>query len=154
MKKNHIGLTKLNNGHSDDQGFLTLVNIINDAIAIKRLSILSSDINETVIRPYSHPDIEGIKPDTDGLLGIKYFDFGPQYFPGLKRGNTVFEVLLSIANSTNSMYWVQEQLVKLSEKTSISVRLDPLLIHPTDDYHPMFYKMLVYGKPLDWEDMK
>ncbi len=138
---------------SDEQGFLTLVNLVNDAIARKRLSILSSDINETVIRPNNHPDIEGTSSDTDGLLDLKYFDFGIQYFPGLKRGNTVFEILLSIANSVNSMYWVQEQLVNLNEKTSISVRLDPLLIHPIDDYHPMFYKMLVYGKPLNWGDI-
>jgi hypothetical protein len=139
---------------SDQQKILTLTNLISDAIAMRRLSILTTNINEKDIKPYDHPDIQSINPSIDRLVNIDNFDYGSQYFPGLKRGNTVFEVLPSIANSENSMYWTLQYLIDLCKKCPICVRLDPLLIHPLADYRPIFFKMQLYGKPLNWEEIR
>lgn len=133
-----------------DRKMQTAIQIISDAVAVKRLSMLSSDYNKEIIRPYNHPDLSGVLPDADGLTKLKYFDFGPSFFPGLKQGQTIFEIVPSIPKAENSMYWTIQELIKLSNKAYIHIRLDPLMIHSVSDYSRVFYKMRVYGKSLDW----
>jgi hypothetical protein len=124
--------------------------IIGEAIAARRLSILTSDINPDTIRPYNHSDLSGIRPDVHGLVKLSHFDFGHSFFPGLRRRNCVFEILPSIPDAVNSMHWTLQELVELAVKSDILIRLDPLMVHPVDGYAPIIQKMLVYGKPLDW----
>ena len=85
-----------------------------------------------------------------GNVKLSEFDTSVRY---LKRGSTAFEILPSIATSTNSMYWALKNLFKLTTRGEIKIRLDPLMINQASTYRPMEYKMLVYGKELDWRDI-
>jgi len=125
--------------------------IIGEAIAARRLSILTADINADTIRPYNHSDLSGIRPNADGMVKLSHFDFGHFFFPGLRIRNSVFEILPSIPDAVNSMHWALQELVKLGVKSDILIRLDPLMVQLADGYTPIIQKMLVYGKPLDWK---
>ena len=125
--------------------------VIGEAVAARRLSILTADINTDTIRPYNHSDLSGLQPDADGLVDLSHFDSGHLFLPGLRRRNSVFEILPSIPDAVNSMHWTLQELVKLGVKLNILIRLDPLMVHLADGYAPIIQKMLVYGKPLDWK---
>jgi hypothetical protein len=88
--------------------------VINEAIAVKRLALLSPQ-NGNLPRPYNNPELKNITPDADGLVNIDAFEFSARNFPGLIHDKTVFEILPSIANSINSMYWTSQELFKLKK---------------------------------------
>lgn len=123
--------------------------LIDRALAARRILILS-DTTSKVIKPYDHKDLNGIKVDNEGLVKLEEFDFISKS-PSLVKGLTAFDILPSIFTAINSMYWAHKELIKnLSSKANIYIRLDPLLLQPVIEYKPLFQKMLVYGKPLDW----
>jgi len=123
--------------------------LLSEAIAQKRLQVLVEDYEAETKRPYQHCSLAGIVPNSYGLVSLDLFDKNPSVIPGLRRGQTVFEVLPSIPTAVNSMYWVINILFR-HKKVETLVRLDPLMRQPAGKYQPINYKMLVYGKPLDW----
>jgi hypothetical protein len=73
------------------------------------------------------------------------------YFRGiLKISDYVYHVLPSIQQK-NSLYWALLELDKISEYSSISVRLDPFMYKHEDNHRIMINKMLIYGVPLNWK---
>lgn len=126
-----------------------LIHVIGDAVAAERLHLVSEN-RSIQAKPYDHPDLEGISIDSDGLVSLNDFYYDVRYFPGMNRKQTVFEVLLSLPKAVNSMYWTMSELVKMAQTRLVKVRLDPMLFHDVNDYAPAFYKMRVWGKPLDW----
>jgi hypothetical protein len=130
-----------------DRNMQMLIQVIEDAVAAERLRIITSVVE--VKRPYDHLDLVGLNPDSDGLVRFVEFNSGVHFFPGLNRGNTVFEVLPSLPRAVNSMYWVLKELVPLVRKVDVRIRLDPLLVHDVTNYAPVLFRMLVWGRPLD-----
>jgi hypothetical protein len=124
--------------------------LISEAIAQKRLVTLVEDYEAEHKRPYHHSSLLELKPDKYGLVPLDSFSMSPSFFPGLKRGQTVFEILPTIPTALHSMYWAMHILRSLSDVEKL-VRLDPLMNQPESAYGPIFYKMLVYGQPLDWD---
>lgn len=121
------------------------IQVVGDAVAAKRLELLRGKV-----KPYDNPDLAGISLDSDGLVGLNDFCYDRRFFPGLNRRQTVFEVVPPLAKAVNSMYWTLSELKNIAQKVKVKVRLDPLLVHDTNKYAPVFFKMLVWGKPLDW----
>jgi len=126
------------------------IQVIGDAVAAERLRLLGGKYTKGKVKPYDNPDLDGILPDSDGLVELDDFCYDGRFFPGLNRKQTVFEVLPSLAKAVNSMYWTLGELTKIAKKAKIKVRLDPLLVHDVSNYAPVFFRMLVWGKPLDW----
>jgi hypothetical protein len=124
--------------------------LISEAIAQRRLNILVEDYEAETKRPYQHSSLAGLLPDTHGLVPLNAFDERPNFFPGLRRGQAVFEILPTIPTALNSMYWAMHILRSIPGVEKL-IRLDPLLMQPAVGYSPIFYKMLVYGKELDWD---
>jgi len=128
-----------------------IVQAIDREIAKRRLLLLNSSKQLRQIKPYDHPDLSGIELDNNSLVKLSEFDISLRH---LNRGSTVFEILPSIAYSTNSMYWTLRILFGLAKPGEIKVRLDPLMVQQASTYRSMEYKMWVYGKELDWQDIR
>lgn len=126
------------------------IQVIGDAVAVERLQLLCGEYTQGKVKPYDHPDLDGILPDSGGLVDLGDFCYDGRFFPGLNRKQTVFEVLPSLAKAVNSMYWAFNELARLATKVKIKIRLDPMLVHEVENYAPVLFKMLVWGKPLDW----
>ena len=90
--------------------------------------------------------------DKNGLIEIH--NFLPDNL-GLLRGDFVFRLSPSL-DSFNSSYWLFDLVLKeaFANKINFKLRLDPLIIMPKEDYHPMLFKMWVYGIKLDWDRIK
>jgi len=142
---------ELANLHGDLDVDWVIGHFIDKAIAMKRLSLLNTGKQSPQIKPYDHPDLNGIELDSNNLVKLSEFDVSLGY---LKRGSTVFEILPSIANSINSMYWALRILFRLAEQGEIRIRLDPLMVQESSTYKQPFFEMLVYGKELDWQDIR
>jgi len=146
-----LWLSKLGYLPHESKQIMGLSHLITTAVATKRLSILSGDHKSKRLQPYNHPDLEGVELYANSLVKLSDFD---TRFGGLRRGSSVFEVLPSIASAINSMYWANRSLVALSNKIQILVRIDPLMVQYASDYKPLIQKMWVYGKDLDWNEIK
>lgn len=123
--------------------------IIDDAIVKKRMSVLLGKWDNENPLPYNHPDMEGIVLDKNFLVNVSVLRFNRTR---LERGQSVFHILPSLPQR-NSMYWVIPNLVRLSQSNEVHVRLDPFMVQPIATYKESFYKMLVYGIPLNWDDI-
>ena len=54
----------------------------------------------------------------------------------------------------NSHYWFAQALLRLPKKAVVRVRLDPFLVSPATSYRIPVYKMLVFGRGLDWQRLR
>lgn len=142
---------ELVNLHGDIDVDWVIGHFIDKAIAMKRLSLLNTDRQSPQIKPYEHPDLQGIEVDSNNLVKLSEFDISLGY---LRRGSSVFEILPSIGNSTNSMYWALRILFRLAKQGEIRIRLDPLMVQQSSTYSHLEYRMWVYGKELDWQDIR
>lgn len=124
-------INKLGHLPSGSKRIMGLSHLITTVVAAKRLAILSTDYKSREVRPYDHPDLKGIKPDPNGLVKHREFD---TLSGGLRRGSSVFEILPSIANAANSMYWANRSLAALGDKAEVLIRIDPLMVQPIRDY--------------------
>ncbi len=141
---------ELANLHGDIDVNWVIGHFIDRAIATKRISLLKTSKNSPQIKPYDHPNLNGIELDNNCLVRLSEFDTSLRY---LKRGSTVFQILPSIAYSINSVYWLSHILFRLAKQGEIRIRLDPLMVQEASTYRPTEYKMWVYGKELDWQDI-
>ncbi|PKM79583.1 MAG: hypothetical protein CVU89_17455 [Firmicutes bacterium HGW-Firmicutes-14] len=123
--------------------------LIDEEINMRKRSILCGIWEKTVPPPYDHHDLEGVRFDKNYLVDLAELEIN---FARLKRGNSVFHVLPSLPQR-NSMYWAIPNLIKLRNSAQVSVRLDPFMVQPIEGYKEVCYKMLVYGVPLDWDDI-
>ena len=121
--------------------------LLTQEIAMRRLAELQQIRKAVVPLPYAHPDLEGTKLDEHFLVDISNFETSREAF---ERGNTAFQICLALPE-LNSMYWAKKVLLESPEKCTIRVRLDPFIMSDRNEYSWPFYKMWVYGVPLDWE---
>ncbi len=97
--------------------------------------------------PYGHHALEGLHPDHDGLVPVSALR--PSYACWTRAG-FVFHLPPTL-QEMNSSYWTAQHLLRLDPTAQLNLRLDPLLICPADDYRSAEYRMVVYGRPLDWD---
>jgi len=100
--------------------------------------------------PYDHPAVADLQPDIDLLVPLSAFDCRLSY---LVRKGYVFS-LPSPLRQLNSHYWFTQALLRLPEEAVVRVRLDPFLVNPAASYRAPFYKMLVFGRDLDWQRLR
>jgi len=97
-----------------------------------------------------HADLADVPVDHNGLVDSGLFD---QQRGGFARGDSVFELMSSIP-SRNSSYWTLRSLLSFQEAVKAKIRLDPFMRSAREGYKYMFFKMLVFGRPLTWNTIR
>jgi hypothetical protein len=99
--------------------------------------------------PYDKPNLEEVEIDKHNLCILNQFNF--DHF-GIQKGDFVYKIC-PILDQSNSSYWMFKEIANLAKenKTIIKVRLDPFIEIPINDYHPVRYRMVLFGKPLKWK---
>ena len=119
-------------------------------IAERRLNLLRQSPAVERPMPYDHPALNHIELRQDHLVDMSEFHL---YEGGYSCNNYVFN-LAHILAGHNSSYWINRVLQRNQKKARIQIRLDPFRIQPTEQQRQMCYKMLVWGVPLDWKEIK
>jgi len=115
-------------------------------IAARRLSLLRDTDSELRPEPYSRSSLSDLSVGKDHLVPLRSFAYDGSR---LTRNGDAF-MLLSTTGSPNSTYWLLAAFYKTAIDGETSVRLDPYLFGPEDVMPAVFYRMIVYGRPLDW----
>lgn len=118
-----------------------------DEIARRRLLLLCSQEQCLRPAPYDHEALVDITVDDEGLVPLSAFTFDGSR---LLRSGHAFSIFCTTA-SPNSTHWLLRRLYEATPAADIRVRLDPFLFGTEQDFPAMIYKMLVYGRPLDWD---
>ncbi|MCL5951605.1 MAG: hypothetical protein M1132_07785 [Chloroflexi bacterium] len=124
--------------------------ILSSEIARRRLEAVSHQDSIVPALPYSHPDLAGVAVDEEMMVRARDFDTTNQAF---ERGQTAFHIMPSLPAS-NSMYWANRVLIELYTTHDVRVRLDPFMLTEREQVGVPLYKMWVYGKPLDWNELE
>lgn len=122
---------------------------INNEVTRRRIDILCKDYGEEIPFPYNHVDLDGVTINKNYLVNLSDMVINRTR---IERGKTVFQILPSLPQ-LNSMYWCKQHLLHIKNQAEIHIRLDPFMNQPVETYREPFYKMLVYGISLDWEDI-
>ena len=125
---------------------------LNDSIVRLKRERLIADNSNKKTSPYDAKEFEGIYVDDNNLVSITDFDTNNH---GFTLHDRVFQLCPSLPQF-NSSYWLSELIRQesLRNKLVFRVRLDPLVNVSVDNYRPMFYKMWVHGKKLDWDRIR
>jgi hypothetical protein len=98
-------------------------------------------------KPYDHPLLSGIPVDAEGLVPLSEFQIKGDAL--CYKGHAFF--VLPAVPASNANYWLLQNIQRKGLVNSVSVRLDPLLHGPETELAGNFYRMDVYGRPLDWD---
>lgn len=101
-------------------------------------------------KPYDHPVLSNIPVDKDGLVPLAAFELKGD---ALCYKQHAFFALQALPSS-NANYWLLQNIVRHGLVNSLSIRLDPFLHGPENELAGHFYKMDVYGRPLDWNRIR
>ncbi len=101
-------------------------------------------------QPYDHPVLRDIAVDAEGLIPLSAFKIDGD---ALCLSGHAFFVLPAVP-STNSNYWLLQNIQRHALGNTVSVRLDPLLHGPEAELAGHIYRMDVYGRPLDWDRIR
>ncbi|MDO7846499.1 hypothetical protein Q5H92_09035 [Hymenobacter sp. M29] len=140
-------------GRSNDKEFEKRVWFIESALrdAIVKERVTSLIDGDDVLRPspYDGQEFEGVFVSDKKLVSIKDFDYSNH---GLTLGNAVFQLCPSLPQN-NSSYWLFELICQEAFRSNLDfkLRLDPIVKMPKEEFSPMFYKMWVYGRELNWD---
>jgi hypothetical protein len=106
---------------------------------------------DSLPEPYNSQNLLDVELDKNYLISTNYFDLEYQR---LQVNDFVYE-LSPVNRASNSNYWIFQAILQCvrEAKVSFKLRLDPFIEIRADSYQPMMYKMLVHGKPLDWEKL-
>jgi hypothetical protein len=133
--------------HDRNARLWALKQLLSENIPKARLRALTDSTEMMRPPPYEHPAIASLQLDHDCMVPLNAFRVRAG---ALLRGETGFTVLLPI-ESTNSQYWLIQSLLKENLKDATTVRLDPFIVLPEQDFPCMEYRMWWYGVPLNWE---
>ena len=120
--------------------------ILSHAIAVRRWEVLLEDSLSDRPPPYDDPALADLTPDDEHLVPLREFEFDGSR---LVRNGHAF-LMLSTTGAPHSTYWLLRSCYMQGLQEHVRVRLDPFLHGPVDSFHAMDYRMLVYGRPLDW----
>lgn len=123
-----------------------LLQSLHSVIPQARLRLLSASQDSGTPSPYDHPALADIEPSYDWLVPLSEFSISSAR---LVREGHAF-TMVSPLQSANSQYWLLQSLDQLGIIGRSSVRLDPLLHRTEAAYPQMEYRMLWYGRELDW----
>ena len=123
-----------------------IIELLGGEIPLMRRRLLTQGFFADRPEPYCHPALADIEITHDFLVPLREFDTG---CGGLEREGFVFS-MIPVTESVNASYWLARTLTT-SLHDEVLVRLDPLLISPLEDYRTTLYRMLVYGRSLDWD---
>lgn len=115
-------------------------------ISHSRIQLLTKESAAPRPRPYSTPALADLDVDHEHLVRLSDFEFDGSR---LLRNGYAFTILCT-TQSPNSTYWLLNVLYNERLENSTSVRLDPYLWGSVASFPQVSYRMLVYGKPLDW----
>ncbi len=148
--KNHIDfhLDRVENKDIGRRAYYFVHKLHKDIARIRIKKLL--DINDRPA-PYNSSNLGGLFIDKNHLAPIDQFSIDNY---GFEKGNLVY-TLCPILEQSNSSYWIFIAILKFTKEKKINfkIRLNPFIEIPLNDYQPMFYKMLVHGKPLDWKKL-
>jgi len=116
-------------------------------ISHQKLTLIRSTIQNPRPAPYDLPAIGDVPVDADHLVPLSAFKYDGSR---LLRNGHAFS-LLTTTMAPNSSHWLLGALYSQKLDATASVRLDPYLFGLEDQFPAMFYKMWMYGKPLNWE---
>lgn len=120
---------------------------LSEEIARRRLSVLRNEDQGKLPAPYGHAALVDLAVDEDGMVPLSQFDFDGSRF---LRNGYAFTIFCS-TTSPNSTYWLANALHGATSESDVSIRLDPFLFGPEQEFPAMFYRMWQYGRPLDWD---
>ncbi len=123
---------------------------IDREICRQRLLTLRENANQPRPRPYELRPLADLPVDADGLVSLSHFSFDGSRL--LRRGHAFLP--LSTTGAANSTYWLLNVIYEEGLADVTQVRLDPFLTGPDESFPAVSYKMLVYGRPLDWERLE
>jgi len=126
-----------------------LVYLLHKTIAINRINRLMESMERPA--PYNSENLKQLPIDKNNLTPIN--EFNTDNF-GFEKNGFVY-TLCPILEQSNSSYWIFQAILKFAKERNINfkVRLDPFIEISLNKYRPMFYKMLVHGKQLDWQKL-
>ncbi|MDA8089523.1 MAG: hypothetical protein M0Z61_04805 [Nitrospiraceae bacterium] len=116
-------------------------------IARRRLEALRVDAKAARPKPYEISVLSDIEVDTDHLVALSDFEFDGSR---LLHNGYAF-LVLTTTSASNSTYWLLKAIYAEGLAEQTRVRLDPFLFGPQESFPDMFYKMWVYGRPLNWQ---
>ena len=125
--------------------------LLRSEIAKERIIALCD--KSTRPKPYDSENLRGIEIDTNNLVSVRRFKF---YNDGYHYKDFVYSLTPIVTNALNSSYWISRAITGFTEEKGLNfrIRLDPFIEKFKSEYKLMFQKMLVYGRPLDWERLK
>ncbi len=124
----------------------TFIKRLDYLIPSTRINLLKSQSSVDRPQPYSHSVLKYLELMDDYLVPLSDFEIQGS---ALFRRGFGFNILLPLP-SRNSGYWFTQALCKRESMMNTKVRLDPLIIRERDQYPLMGYRMLCYGRGLDW----
>jgi hypothetical protein len=113
----------------------------------RKLEVLVAEKDAARPRPYNVPALADLRVDDEQLVPLSEFEFDGSRL--LRNGHAF--TILTTTPSPNSTYWLARALESEGIAGRTSVRLDPYLFGPAETFPLMFYKMRMYGRPLDWD---
>jgi len=119
---------------------------LQEEISHRRLEFIRDAEQQSRPCPYDMPALADLEVGRDNLVPLSTFNYDESQ---LSRNEYSF-LLLSTTGAPNSTYWLLRSFYETDVASHVSVRLDPFLCGPTERMPAMFYRMLVYGRPLDW----
>jgi hypothetical protein len=127
-----------------------LINKIQAEIAKERLSVLSGRNERTA--PYNSENLASLELQENSLVSTKDLS---SYRAGYRYKDYVY-ILTPMTDASNSSYWISDAIMRLSYGNDLNfkIRLEPFIEEHYADFNPMFYKMDIYGRKLDWERLK
>jgi hypothetical protein len=133
---------------SDRRARLDLVKIrATRAVHEHKVAALRLSCLEGRPKPYNHDAVRELEVDKHSLVGAQYFDNRRGW---LERGGYAFYLSPTLP-APNSSYWLTRQLLSQPASAGLRVRLDPYVAVPIALHRPVFYGMITYGRPLDWD---
>ena len=121
--------------------------LVDEGISRLRFATLREDSTQPRPRPYEAQPLADLPVDTDGLVSLSHFSFDGSRL--LRNGHAFLP--LSTTGAANSTYWLLNVIYEEGLADVTRIRLDPFLTGPAEDFPAVSYKMLVYGRPLDWD---
>lgn len=151
VQENHIDFFIGRNENKDaERRLFYFVHQLNKDIVSMRIEKLLDSCQRP--SPYNSNNLQSIIIDKNNLTSIEVFNINNF---GFEKDNWVY-TLCPILEQSNSSYWIFLTILKFAKenKLNFKIRLDPFIEISIKDYNPMFYKMLVHGKQLDWQRLK
>lgn len=127
-----------------------LVHLLQKNIAKERLKKLT--LQNRKPPPYNSKNLIDIELDEHFLASVDQFNL--ESF-GYRKNGFVYTLCPTIEQS-NSSYWISQAIMKFTKEKGLNfkIRLDPFIEIAVNKYSPILYKMLVHGRPLDWNRLK